>query len=111
MTGESPSPPVLVYIPNQRGSRLASEVLRSSGFAVRRAETIPELELALELLFYKVIVTTTSKIGEVRDLSNLPIVNIQAFVLPNMDASTAEQPSFFDRTAFLKRVQILSDSR
>ncbi|TLX08853.1 hypothetical protein FFR93_27525 [Rhizobium sp. MHM7A] len=111
MIGENPAPPVLVYIPDQRGLHLAGEVLRSRGFDVRSASTIPELQLVLELLLCKVIVTITSKIREVRFFSNLPVVNIQAFVLPNIDAASSEQPVLFDRTAFLERVRTLADPR
>lgn len=70
---------------------------------------MPELKLALELLLCKVIVTITSKIGEVRTLSNLPVVNIQAFVLPKIDAASSEQAALFDRAAFLERVRTLAD--
>ncbi|ARO28608.1 hypothetical protein NXC14_CH00605 [Rhizobium sp. NXC14] len=110
MTGKNPAPPVLVYIPDQRGSHLAGEVLRSAGFDVRSAGTPPELKHALEGLLCKVIVTITSKIGDVRILSNLPVVNIQAFVLPNIDAASSAQPVLFDRAAFLERVQTLAAS-
>lgn len=109
--GENPAPPVLVYIPDQRGSHLAGEVLRTTGFDVRSVGTMPELKLALELLLCKVIVTITSKIGEVRTLSSLPVVNIQAFVLPNIDAASSEQAALFDRAAFLERVRTLADQR
>ncbi|MBX5144862.1 hypothetical protein [Rhizobium lentis] len=105
MTGQNPAPPVLVYIPDQRGSYLAGEVLRSRGFDVRSANTLSELKLALELFLCKVIVTITSKIGEVRTLSNLPVVNIQAFVLPKVDAA------LFDRAVFLDRVQTVAEPR
>ena len=105
MTGESPSPPVLVYIPDQRASYLASEALRSGGFDSMRVGSISELELALEVMLCKVIVTITSKIGEVRELCDLPVVNIQVFVLPNIEPLTSEQSFFFDRNAFLERLR------
>ncbi len=108
MTGESlPSNlhSVLVYMPGQRGSYLASEVLRSAGFEVSNAASRTELELALQFLPHGVIVTVTSAIGEVRTLSNLPVVNIQAFVLPNHDPANPDQSTLFDREAFLERVR------
>jgi hypothetical protein len=108
MTGESlPSNlhSVLVYMPGQRGSYLASEVLRSAGFEVSNAASRTELELALQFLPHGVIVTVTSEIGEVRTLSNLPVVNIQAFVLPNHDPANPDQSTLFDREAFLERVR------
>lgn len=108
MTGESPPSSlhsVLVYIPGQRGSYLASEVLRSGGFDVSNAASRTELEHALKLVPCGVVVTVTSAIGEVRTLSNLPVVNIQAFVLPNHDPATSDQSALFDRAAFLDRVR------
>ena len=108
MTGERPPSnlhSVLVYIPGQRGSYLASEVLRSGGFDVSNAASRTELELALQLHPCRVVVTVTSAIGEVRTLSNLPVVNIQAFVLPNHDPASPDQSSLFDREAFLERVR------
>ena len=105
MSDERAFRPVLVYIQDQRGLYLASEVLRSGGFDVKSVGNITELELALEFLTCCVVVTVTSKIGEVRSLANIPVVNIQAFVLPNHDASAGGQPVLFDRQAFLERVR------
>ena len=105
MSDERAFRPVLVYIQDQRGLYLASEVLRSGGFDVKSVGNITELELALEFLTCCVVVTVTSKIGEVRSLANIPVVNIQAFVLPNHDASAGEQSALFDRQAFLERVR------
>ena len=108
MSGTSPASnlqSVLVYIPGQRGSYFASEVLRSGGFDVSNVSNRTELELALERLPCKIVVTVTSAIGEVRTLCNLPVVNIQAFVLPNHAPATADQSALFDREAFLKRVR------
>lgn len=103
MSAESPDHPVVVYIEDQRGTYLTGEILRSAGFDVRSAETIAELEQALECLAWGVVVTVTAKIAEVRSLSNIPIVNIQAFVLPDQDASRPS--SLFDKQAFLARVR------
>ncbi|RAX37915.1 hypothetical protein [Rhizobium tropici] len=106
MTVNSPLPRVLVYMPDQRGLQLACEALRIAHFDVTSAKDISDLERALQLSECDVIVTITAKIGEVRDICRLPIVNIQAFVLPNIDAEQPP-PTFFDRSAFLDRVRRL----
>ena len=106
MTDQAIFSPVLVYISDQRGLDLAAEILRAGGFEANRARNLSELELALERLECAVIVTVTAKIGEVRALCNLPIVNIQAFVLPNVERAENQPQSIFDRGGFLDRVRL-----
>jgi hypothetical protein len=106
MTDQAIFSPVLVYISDQRGLDLAAEILRTGGFEANRARNLSELELALERLECAVIVTVTAKIGEVRALCNLPIVNIQAFVLPNVERAENQPQSIFDRGGFLDRVRL-----
>lgn len=97
--------PVLVYIPDERGLYLASEVLRCGGFDVRSVASGLDLAFALGDLGICVVVTVTSMIGEVRALANVPVINIQAFVLPNHEKSGEDPPALFDRQAFLERVR------
>lgn len=96
-------PRVIIYIPDERGSLLAADVLSTAGFDVIRINSKSELELHVP--FGKVVVTVTWKIIEVRELCALPVVNIQAFVLPADIWSQPSLPGKFDRHAFLERVR------
>ncbi len=103
MTIERLFHPVIIYIPEERASLLAADVLTKEGFDVVR--TSSKIDLELHVPFGKVVVTVTWKIVEVREVCSLPVVNIQAFVLPADIWSQPSLPGKFDRQAFLERVR------
>ncbi|MBB3464355.1 hypothetical protein FHT92_004998 [Rhizobium sp. BK377] len=59
MSGEIAYCPVLVYIADDRGRYLASEVRRCGGFNIRSVASRPDLPYALDDLGGCVVVTVT----------------------------------------------------
>ena len=96
---------LLVYFPIQRGATLIREILGPEGLEVTGARNPIELEAALRSGGYRAVITFAPLIGQVRSLSDLPIINVQAFILAQENASANGQSTVFDRPAFLARVR------
>lgn len=96
---------VLLYAKQPDIAVRMGELLTSHGMVVTTAVTVSELQAAAGIGRFDVAATCTAGIQTIRQITALPVVNIDAFVFQNATrADDTKAASRFDTAAFIKRL-------
>ncbi|PZM13773.1 hypothetical protein [Rhizobium tubonense] len=96
---------VLLCLANPQAVAGLNALLTDSGIAVTSTYTFNEFEDAIATVSFDAIVTNTARIKQVRTTSQVPIVNVEAFIFTTPHAAENSHASrSFDGDAFLARI-------
>ncbi|MGK6316737.1 hypothetical protein [Neorhizobium sp. DT-125] len=96
---------VLLYAKQPDIAARIGELLTSHGMAVTTAVTVSELQDAAGIGRFDVTAAHTTGIQTIRQITALPVVNIDAFVFQSAArADDTKAASRFDTAAFVKRL-------
>jgi hypothetical protein len=102
---------VLVCMTDQRILSHLNALLHSNGVSVRCVSSLELLRDELTDGSHRLIVTVTAMIRAVRTMSELPMINIHAFVYAqNGGSGAATSGRMLDAEAFLKRIHAMIDT-
>ncbi|WP_160009156.1 hypothetical protein [Rhizobium sp. 18055] len=96
---------VLLCLANAQAVAGLNALLTEKGIAVTSAYSFSEFREAVAAVDYDAVVTVTAMIKQVRDVCQIPIVNVEAFIFQALDAGDGGQAAKrFDAAAFAARV-------
>jgi DNA-binding response OmpR family regulator len=96
---------VLLCLANTHTVAGLNALLTQQGVAVTSAYSFSEFREAVASVDYDAVVTVTAMIKQVRDVCQIPIVNVEAFIFSALDAGDGAQATKrFDAAAFAARV-------
>jgi hypothetical protein len=102
---------ILVLLPSAP-ARVIAALLNESGYLASVACSIPELHPALQSADPCLVVTIGPDFDIVRDLTPLPVIDIELFLKAPLSAEAAQPAGAqFDVPAFLRRLEAVTEER
>jgi hypothetical protein len=102
---------VLLYIRQQTAAARLTALMTTYKIVVTNVSNPTELDCAVVAGGLDIAVTTTSLIALVRQRTQLPVINIEAFIFTQIDEAHETVPvKRFNGTAFLRRIYTIGNS-
>ncbi|WP_349005257.1 hypothetical protein [Mesorhizobium sp. CN2-181] len=99
---------ILLCIPNGLALIVLNGVLTGGGLSVTSTRNLRELRDAMRLGGHCAIVTVAELTGPIREISELPLVDIHSFAREWNRPGSLPCPELFDTDRFLRRVRVFA---